>query len=213
MKFEKPYPFDLDVEKAVQAVAVILREEPNHCMNYMKLLKVLYLAEREMLTQSGSMITGDHAVAMERGPVLSGVYNLIKGEHTDAEKWDAFIDKERYHVSLKQHPGNEKLSKLEIEILRETTAKYQQFDEWDMVAETHKLPEWKQNAPEPKTTNEPKKPAQKPIPFMHILQSIGMNGQASKIVEQAETDAAFDAFFAKNRTCGEPTRSTSMPLD
>lgn len=33
-------------EKAVQAVAFLLRRERGHRMNYMRLLKVLYLSER-----------------------------------------------------------------------------------------------------------------------------------------------------------------------
>lgn len=201
MRFERPNPFRFNAERAVQAAAVVLRQEPSHSMNYMKLLKVLYMAERKMLSRAGSMITGDRFVAMERGPVLSGVYDLIKGEHTDSELWDTFIEKERYNVRLKSPPGVDKLSKLEIEILSDVALEYEHFDEWDMVRETHKLPEWKKNQPEESSQN--------PIPLLHVLEAIGLNEITGEIIEEARKRAAFDDFFARNGTCGAATPSSS----
>ena len=49
-------------------------------MNYMRLLKVLYLAEREILADSGKPLTGSRVVAMPRGPVLEDLFQLIKGQ-------------------------------------------------------------------------------------------------------------------------------------
>jgi uncharacterized phage-associated protein len=39
-------------------------------MNYMRLLKLLYIAERETLGRTGRPIVGGPVTAMERGPVL-----------------------------------------------------------------------------------------------------------------------------------------------
>lgn len=71
--------FAFKFDKALQAAAYLLRRETCREMNYMRLLKVLYLADRESIRESGAPITGDKIAAMERGPVLSGVFDLIKG--------------------------------------------------------------------------------------------------------------------------------------
>lgn len=47
-------PFKFNSEKAIQAVAFLLRRERGHRMNYMRLLKVLYFAERKSSLNPGS---------------------------------------------------------------------------------------------------------------------------------------------------------------
>jgi hypothetical protein len=42
-------------------------------MEYVRLLKLLYIADREMMAEAGAPVTGDRAVAMDHGPVLSHV--------------------------------------------------------------------------------------------------------------------------------------------
>jgi hypothetical protein len=60
----EPWPFKFNLEKATQAVGVILREEPGHKMPIRKLLALLYIAKRESLAETGTMITGDRIVAV-----------------------------------------------------------------------------------------------------------------------------------------------------
>jgi len=80
-------------------------------MNYMRLLKLLYIADREMLAQHAQPITGDRVVAMERGPVLSRTYDLILGKTEDATEWAKFIKREHYEAVLADDPGVKQLSK------------------------------------------------------------------------------------------------------
>ena len=42
--------------------------------DYIKLIKLLYLADRAALIETGSPITGDRYVSMKFGPVLSNVF-------------------------------------------------------------------------------------------------------------------------------------------
>ena len=69
-----------NITKTIQASAVLLKADPNHSMSRLRLLKLLYIADRESLTERARPITGDYPVAMDHGPVLSNTYNLIKGE-------------------------------------------------------------------------------------------------------------------------------------
>ena len=51
-------------------------------MPYLKLLKLMYYADRQMLITRGTLITFDKWVAMKLGPVLSSTYDLICPQRT-----------------------------------------------------------------------------------------------------------------------------------
>ena len=61
--------FPLNVEKAIQAIGVLFRHDGVKSMNYMRLLKLLYIADRNAIQESGRAITGGPVLAKERGPV------------------------------------------------------------------------------------------------------------------------------------------------
>jgi uncharacterized phage-associated protein len=44
----------------------------------LKLLKLMYLADRKSLLETGVPITGDSISALDKGPVLSQTYNRLK---------------------------------------------------------------------------------------------------------------------------------------
>src|SRR5437879_4780475 len=97
--------FRFNLNKTIQAAAVLLEREPGERMNYMRLLKLLYLADRESLKDRGRPICGSPAFAMERGPVLGTVLDLIKGLDPDSDRWAEFIRKDHYDVELEKSPG------------------------------------------------------------------------------------------------------------
>lgn len=178
--------FRLNPEKALQAAAVLLRQERTHRMNYMRLLKLLYLADRLSLQERGRSITNDRAVAMQRGPLPSGVFDIIKEEHTFAPRWSSFIERDGFDVALIEDPGNADLSKVEIATLLGVTQVNRGLDEWDLVLATHQLPEWRKNDPGDSS---------KDIPIEDILEAIGRSDDAASIIEDAETSHGFDRFF------------------
>lgn len=47
-------------------------------MEYIKLLKILYLVDRRMLVDHGTLLTCDTWVSMDYGPVLSQTCDLIR---------------------------------------------------------------------------------------------------------------------------------------
>ena len=68
-------------------------------MSYLRLLKLLHIADREWLAETSELITGDRACAMKNGPVLPTVYDLIKGNGSKAGEWDDFIHTESVSVN------------------------------------------------------------------------------------------------------------------
>jgi uncharacterized phage-associated protein len=183
-----PLVFRFNIEKTIQAIAAFLRFHGTKEMSYLRMLKLLYLADRESLKETGRPITGDRVVAMEHGPVLSSVYDLIKGEHTGWPVWSRFLGKKGYRIELLQDPGNGALSKYEIGKLRELTERHADQNEWEMVEIVHDLDEWKKNNPGK---------ACKPIPFEDILDAIGRRADELAILQDARDQAAFDRVFAE----------------
>ncbi len=134
-----------NLHRTLQAAAELLKEAPAQRMNYMRLLKLLYIAEREMLAEHAQPISGDQVVAMERGPVLSRTYDLILGRGDGAAEWARFVRKDHFDAVLTGDPGRGQLSRAILTKLGEITVRYQDKDEWDMVEETHKLEEWRKS--------------------------------------------------------------------
>jgi uncharacterized phage-associated protein len=115
-------------------------------MSYMKLIKLLYLADRAALLQWGRPITADSYVSMDRGPVLSRVLELATDGDLPGQKsvWAHHIaEPANYSVRLQSDPGVDELSTAELNLLEEIFRQYGQMSRWELVDHTHKLPEWK----------------------------------------------------------------------
>ncbi len=140
--------FQFNEAKTTQAAALLLKENGGK-MNYMKLIKLLYLADREALSRWARPISGDFYVSMDNGPVLSKVLDKINsGRNPAAVKsyWHKFISSPQgYNIKLlKNEPGSDELSNREEELLLSIFEKYKDFDPWQMVDYCHdNLPEWK----------------------------------------------------------------------
>jgi uncharacterized phage-associated protein len=131
--------------KATQSAARLLQLRGGR-MSYLKLIKLLYLADREALLRWGRPITTDRFVSMERGPVLSRLLDLVTdGDDPGAPCiWTEHISAPaNYEVELKSEPGRDELSDAEIELLDEIFKKYGSKSRWELVEMMHKLPKWK----------------------------------------------------------------------
>jgi uncharacterized phage-associated protein len=75
----------MQIEKLVQTTAYLLKKYGNMRLNYIKLIKELYLSDREFINAINCTITGNNYVCMKHGPVLSNLYALIKGKCRDKQ--------------------------------------------------------------------------------------------------------------------------------
>ncbi len=114
-------------------------------MSYMKLIKLLYLADREALARWGRPITTDHYVSMDKGPVLSHVLDCInEGPGPDIKSYWAqhIAPSSNYEVTLSAIPDGELLSEAEDELLDEIFEKHGHLSRWAIVDLVHGLPNW-----------------------------------------------------------------------
>ena len=69
--------YNFDIKKIVQIVNFLLKLN-DYQLNYTKLIKLLYLADREALKHWDTTISKDSYSCLNKGPVLSNLYDLIK---------------------------------------------------------------------------------------------------------------------------------------
>jgi uncharacterized phage-associated protein len=116
-------------------------------MSYLKLVKLLYLLDREALIRWGRPVTTDRHCSMNHGLVVSNIYNLIKDEIPPGEHsiWRDFISfPQNYEVELVsgKEAGSDELSMAEEELIEEIFGKFGKLGRWDLVKLTHELPEY-----------------------------------------------------------------------
>lgn len=186
--------FRFNTLKIVQAAAVLLRLEQTRRMPYLRLLKLMYIADRESLRKARRPIIGSRAVAMKNGPLHSELYDLIKGEHIDEPLWSKFIEKHGYQVELNSDPGVSELSRHDIEILTRVFDDHSAMGEWDLVEETHAYPEWKKHYPDPQANTSCT------IPLEDILEAVGLSAAKDEILAEVQEDHALDALFGRCQT-------------
>ena len=167
-------------DRATQ-IACKLLELRGGTMSYMKLIKLMYLIEREALGFWGRSLTYDRFVSMTEGPVLSQTYDLIKlGKHPDTGSyWHQFIEPALdYSVTLltNESPTSE-LSDATADLINAVFEEHGHLGRWELVKFTHTLPEW--HDPEGSAI---------PIEYREILREYGRSEGEIAAAEQ-EIDA------------------------
>lgn len=146
-------PFTLFDEYRTAQAAAFLLFKAGGALPLMKLIKLMYLAERLSLQRYGEPITGDRLVAMPHGPVLSRTYDYVNGALPSSEGgWDTWVtERNGYDVSLRDRSmirsAEEdllRLSETDLEVLQETWNNFGHWDRWRLVNYTHSeaCPEW-----------------------------------------------------------------------
>jgi uncharacterized phage-associated protein len=130
--------------KTTQMAAYLLKKQGGR-MAYLKMLKLLYLAEREAMAKWGESMSGDMFVSMPHGPVMSETYDLIIGDSQGY--WNELIKGEAgYELSLARNIETEDLEELcpaEIKIMDKVFDEFGKMGKWEIRDYTHDhCPEW-----------------------------------------------------------------------
>lgn len=179
-------------ERKVAQMAAYILDGAKGRMKYLRLMKLLYLADRESMKRNGYPISGDRYVSMEHGPVLSHTLNLINGAVKFQEHgWGYWIaDKADYAISLKRKVSRhalDELSDADIDVLDDVLAKFGKVDQWKLVDYTHRYcREWK----DPKGSSVA-------IEYETIFKALGRKpAEAKKMAARVEHQRGIDKIFA-----------------
>lgn len=159
-------------------------------MSHMKLIKLLYLAERRALLSWGRPITFDSYVSMPHGPVLSFTLDRINlpREPSGTSYWHGLISERQDHEVrlLVDQPPADALSTAEELVLDEVYAEFGHMDQWGLRDYSHTLPEWR----------DPNGSSVK-IRIREILMSEGVSeDEAAEVERDLADESSFVASFA-----------------
>jgi hypothetical protein len=139
-----PMVLPFNEQRATEAAARFLKLRGGR-MSYLKLIKLLYLLDREALLRWGRPVTTDTYVAMDSGPMLWRIYRLILEEPCPAAVpvWRSCISAPReWDVQLLAEPFGEELSPAELALIDEMFLRFGMMNRWDLVKISCQLPEW-----------------------------------------------------------------------
>jgi uncharacterized phage-associated protein len=138
--------FDFDYRKATQALNYFARQEGDQ-INKMKVLKLLYFADRYHIRKYGRLVTNDNYLAMQHGPVPSTSKDI-------AEDNDYLNDEIRaYSVQFIEPVGNlslRSIKKIDKSVLSDSDMEalcfawdnFGHYDQFELRDLTHNYPEW-----------------------------------------------------------------------
>src|SRR5271170_3477454 len=114
----------------------------------LKSIKMLYIADRQALLEWHRPITGDTFCSLEHGPIVSRIYDLIRGKvgGPEMEFWQNFFNpRQGDTVSLRKSiiVNTKPLSRREKAALRKAFDTIQPLSIGQVIDLVHKLPEWK----------------------------------------------------------------------
>lgn len=188
------YPTLFNEKRTAQAAAFMLHQAGGR-LPLLKLMKLLYLAERESLRAYGEPISGDKLVSMPNGPVLSKTLNMMNGWGGDTRGgWNDWIEDRAGHdfalrdPSMIRSPEKDllELSLSDLEILGSVWERFGHMEKFDLVEHTHSgaCPEW-----------EDPRGSSRPIPPGRLFKALGYSDEATRsavehLKERARLNAA-----------------------
>lgn len=164
-------------------------------MDILKLMKLLYLADREAMSRYGSSITGDRMVAMPHGPVLSQTLDLMNGAGPVVEGgWDSRVsDRAGRRISLQEgssvdRESLDEISDAELETLEKVASEFGALSAWELREYTHRhCSEWVDPCG-----------SSVPIAYEDVFRALGRNEDESKALAlELRSDDSVDRIFSR----------------
>jgi uncharacterized phage-associated protein len=181
--------------KAAQAAACLLHKAGGE-LPLLKLMKLMYLAERLSLQRYGDTITGDAFSSMPNGPVLSMTLDHMNGALKSSDGgWETWISDRADNslalrdVSMVRSPEEDllALSETDLECLGDVWKEFGHWDKFKLRDYTHSdaCPEW-----------EDPKGSSRPIPVARVLRAVGYQPEqvealTKRLHEQRYINASF----------------------
>jgi len=162
-------------QKVAQMSAFFLNQSDGKKLSNLKLMTLLYIAERESVREFGYPMSEDKFLSMPHGPVLSMTLELMNGNiESQPNGWEFWVsDKENHEMSLRNQfislEDLDELSCAELELLQGVWNQFGTMDKWQISKWTHdNCVEWKN--PHGSIL---------PIEFQDIARAVGFNKETA----------------------------------
>jgi hypothetical protein len=169
-------------EKILQVITYLLSLNDGK-MNMLKLMKELYLIDREAIQERETSVSGDTYFSMKNGPVLSATLNMLDDlDYDTSNPWGDYLQKQptKYYpdVVLKKEAGDGCLSEKDKEYIETVSSRFKDYNEFQIKDYTHDLPEWK----------EPRGAGREKIRYSDIMKALG---RSDKEIAEAKEEYGF----------------------
>lgn len=129
-------------EKRAAQVAAFFIFQAGGQIEILKLMKLMYLAERQSFVRLGEPMTGDTLYSMEHGPILSSTLNHINNFiESGPDGWDSWIsDRSNREVALRIDdpiPKLKQLSDADLDILQDIWGQFGKMTAGQLRNYTH----------------------------------------------------------------------------
>ncbi len=174
-----------NAKKSTQAVGRII-EMSGGPIDYLRISKLIYLADRESIIARGVPIVGGNYFSMRKGPTIGEVMNFV--HRRNAPEWKETISP-RFgnEVRLQNKPQTDALSQSELDILDSVVKLHLERTTDELVEWCHK------NCEEYQQTDR----GRKPIAVESILKSAKKSPkQIQRVVQEAESIAKLDSILS-----------------
>lgn len=180
--------------RRISQMSAFFAQKEGGIIPVLKLVKLLYLADREALARYGAPITYDFPVSMDQGPVLSQALNLINGDvnGVPAAQWEEWMSPRKgYDTAVKRQFSRgdlDELSDADLEVLETVWRQFGHMDKWTLRDWTHlNCAEWKN----PNGSSFP-------IEEVERLQAVGVPAdQAHVLADEIRAERDMDRRFAQ----------------
>jgi len=135
--------FDWDFNKTPQVILRLLARNGGS-MDKLKLIKMIFLADREHLVRYGRPIVGGQYYTMRLGPVSSEFKDYIYGKK---DGFELPFGVDGYTLVAKEPANDDCLSPSDREILDEVYSKFKDYSPVQLVDITHESKAYKANIP------------------------------------------------------------------
>lgn len=137
--------------KLVQALGYLLSLDDNKKMNRVKLIKLLWAADRFHMRRYGRTVSESRYYAMPHGPVCSLALDIAQLnrdfalDDDDISYISEFFTADGYSTAMSKNPGDDYLSETDKEMMRKAYQVFNSAEDFDLADQvSHKYPEWLQ---------------------------------------------------------------------
>ena len=180
--------------KVAEMAGYFLLKTDGGMMHHLKLMKLLYLSDRECFRQHGFSMSEDKMVSMKHGPFLFETLNFVCGSRqSEPGGWDSLIsDKADHQVSIKPEANVDdflELSRADMETMDSVWDEFGNMDQWEISNYTcENCPEW-----------ETPEDSFRPIEIDTLFRALGFSEiQRKALKEQIAEQEAIDRIFSGN---------------
>jgi len=123
-------------KKNINAIVFFASKSPNNEINRLKLMKLLWLADRMHLNKFGRLILKDKYSALPHGPVPSSTMNSTQ------KSIENFFSVNGFTIRATGDFDNRFFSKTDLQIMYEVWNSFGDKDQFELEKYSHLFPEW-----------------------------------------------------------------------